>query len=163
MSLTAVVVTALLTLPGCAALQGMQHRHGVAPASATPATPRPADTPATSVEGARALVAKGRHQEALAALDRALSQHKGQEDAVLMEKAVILASAEVADYPHAQEALDLLLRKHPRSTYGPLAATLADVLARLRKSAQDNEALRQDLKQILDIDMEAERRRRSGS
>jgi len=160
-------VTALaVTLSGCTLLQprpaGDAGQDTAAPVPATANAVQPPPVRVAAVDGARSLVSKGRHQDAVAELERALARKSGAEDVLLLELGMVLASPEVADYPRAREVLNQLLKKHPRSTHRHAAHALADLLEKLDKLNADNEALRQDLKQILDIDLEAERRRRGG-
>jgi hypothetical protein len=145
--------------PGCAAWDKAFHRQAAevpAPASVVevPDLEAPeADTPG-DVQRALALADAGRPEVALALLDAALKAESVPEDE---------GSPPISDKEGARNTLRELVKLHPDGARGRAAATLLSLLDKVEILEADNASLHKDLKRLLDIDVEAQRKRQEGT
>jgi tetratricopeptide (TPR) repeat protein len=154
--------------PGCAAWDKAFHRQAAevpAPASVVevPDLEAPeADTPG-DVQRALALADAGRPEVALALLNAALKAESVPEDEGLYWVAVLRLSPPISDKEGARNTLRELVKLHPDGARGRAAATLLSLLDKVEILEADNASLHKDLKRLLDIDVEAQRKRQEGT
>jgi len=153
--------------PGCAAWdKAFHHRQGGPPdaveASEVPAVGSGPAAP-TDVQRALALADAGRPEVALALLDAALESETVPEDEGLYWIGVLRLSPPVSDRAGARKALADLVRLHPDGARGHAAVTLLGLLDKVDSLEGENASLQKDLKRLLDIDVEAQRKRQGGA
>jgi hypothetical protein len=154
--------------PGCAAWDKAFHRQAAevpAPAPMVDISDMQApeaDTPG-DVQRALALADAGRPEVALALLDAALKAESVPEDEGLYWVAVLRLSPPISDTEGARHALRDLVQRHPDGARGRAAATLLSLLDKVETLEADNASLHKDLKRLLDIDVEAQRKRQEGA
>jgi tetratricopeptide (TPR) repeat protein len=115
------------------------------------------------VQRALALAAAGRPEVALALLDAALKAESVPEDEGLYWVAVLRLSPPISDKEGARNTLRELVKLHPDGARGRAAATLLSLLDKVEILEADNASLHKDLKRLLDIDVEAQRKRQEGT
>jgi hypothetical protein len=146
--------------PGCAPL------FPPTPAPAVAEGSRPAlaeDVAHEPVSRALDLADAGRPEAALALLDAALKAGTAPEEETLYWIGMLRLAEPVGDRVGGREALTRLADRYPEGTRGRAAAALLTLLDEVDRLAADNAALHRDLKQLLDIDVEAQRKRREGA
>jgi hypothetical protein len=152
--------------PGCAAWDKAFHHHQ-GPSDAVEASEVPAVSPGpavpTDVQRALALADAGRPEVALALLDAALKSETVPEDEGLYWVGVLRLSPPISDRTGARKALADLVRLHPDGARGHAAATLLGLLDQVDSLGAENASLQKDLKRLLDIDVEAQRKRQGGA
>lgn len=155
--------------PGCAAWDRLVHPRATPPAPAAQAAP--GEAPAVEapepdgrgdVQRAVALADAGRPEVALALLDAALKAESVPEEEGLYWVAVLRLSPPVSDREGARRALTELVQRHPDGARGRAAASLLDLLDEVDRLSTENASLQKDLKRLLDIDVEAQRKRQGG-
>ncbi|MFQ5508870.1 MAG: hypothetical protein ACE5FN_05990 [Leptospirillia bacterium] len=109
---------------------------------------------------ARELAANDRPGEALARLQGALDRGVSQGDVVRFEMVMLLILPEVRDYDRAHLLADQIILQFPDSPYRQWARAMDSLIEDRAQLMQDREEVREDLKRVLDIDVEAERARR---
>jgi len=151
--------------PGCAAWhQALHHKDG-SPAAAemTPAVGIARSDSPGDVQRALALADAGRPEVALALLDAALKSETVPEDEGLYWVGVLRLSAPVSDRDGGRRALTQLVRLHPDGARGRAATALLSLLDEVDRLGTENASLQKDLKRLLDIDVEAQRKRQGGA
>jgi len=151
--------------PGCAAWHQAFHS-GEAPPAAVVEAPEvgvPGSDSPGDVQRALALADAGRPEVALALLDAALRSETVPEDEGLYWVGVLRLSAPVSDRAGGRKALAQLVRLHPDGARGRAAATLLTLLDEVDRLGAENASLQKDLKRLLDIDVEAQRKRQGGT
>lgn len=137
-----------------------------APADRTTAASRPEMGPAAAgapgpVARALALAEAGQPRDAVRILEAAVEAGDAPEDEALYWLGILRLAPPVSDRAGGREALDRLARRHPDGALGHAAAGLVQLLDDVERLGTDNTALREDLKKLLDIDVEAQRKRQS--
>ncbi len=146
----------LLAATGCANLAGRFS----GPEAVSPERQNTTESTADSAAlVADKLVATGEEIDAEAVITKALADQRTNEDDLLYHVALLLLSPKISDRDGARLVLNRLLESYPNSPRRRAANTLLTLLDRLAELEADNASLRQDLNQILDIDLEAERAR----
>ncbi len=83
------------------------------------------------------------------------------EDVLLYQMGLLLLAPDRADSGGAKKVLTRLVKQFPNSPHRRAADTLLALLARLNALEADNASLHEDMRKILDIDLESERQRRA--
>jgi len=94
-------------------------------------------------------------------IERAESDGRAAADVLLFEMGLILLSSDGADPTMAKVLLARLVVDYPGSERHQAAAAIVDLLERTHELELSNTALRQNLNQILNIDLESERQRQA--
>ncbi|MBI5137115.1 MAG: hypothetical protein HZA24_07225 [Nitrospirae bacterium] len=142
----AALLCAAVLASGCASLEWR-----------TPSSREP--VPDDPVGGAR-LLAREAPADAAALLRSALAEGRAPADALLFELGLVLLAPGIDDRPAARAAFDKLISAHPASPHRAAALGLRALLDQAKALQADNAALRDDLKRIMDIDLETQRQRR---
>ncbi len=108
---------------------------------------------------AKKMVAKNPNAKALIAA--AMAEPRVNEDDLLYQMGLLLLSPEIADRDGAERIFRRLIKRVPTSPYQRAAKTLLSLLAQLDELESNNKSLREDMRKILDIDLESERLRRA--
>lgn len=151
---------------GCAAWTRAHTHPGEAPPPAPVAevpevSPPEADS-LGDVQRALALADAGRPEVALALLDAALKAESVPEDEGLYWIGVLRLAPPISDRAGGRQALADLVARHPDGARGRAAATLLSLLDDVDRLSAENASLEKDLKRLLDIDVEAQRKRQGG-
>lgn len=113
------------------------------------------------VERALALAGAGQPRDAVGVLEAALQTGAAPEEEALYWLGILRLALPVPDRAGGREALERLARRFPDGARGQAASGLLTLLDELDRLTADNAALREDLKKLLDIDVEAQRKRRT--
>jgi hypothetical protein len=116
-----------------------------------------------AVERALALADAGRPQAGLILLKGALQAGTAPEEDALYWIGMLSLAPPVSDRAGGREALAALVKRHPDGARGRAAAALLALLEEVDRLEAENASLHQDMKQLLDIDVEAQKKRRGGT
>jgi hypothetical protein len=148
-------------LPGCAQWRAMH-----APAAEPPVAYRSEMGPAASgapgpVTRALALADAGQGFDAVRALEEAVEAADPPNVEALYWLGILRLAPPVSDRAGGRDALERVTRHDPDGALGHAAAGLLALLDEVDRLGTDNTALREDLKKLLDIDVEAQRKRQA--
>jgi hypothetical protein len=153
------VIKGLLLVGGVLALSACGGNYRYLPGPSWPAlveTPQ-VDPAAVAAE----LVTMSGPRESRALIDRATSDGRAAADVLLFEMGLILLSGNEADDVLAKALLARLVVDYPHSVRHQAAADVLGLLERTDELELGNAALRENLNQILKIDLESERQRQA--
>jgi hypothetical protein len=148
-------------LPACAQWRAMH-----APAGESTVAYRSEMGPAASgapgpVTRALALANAGQGFDAVRVLEEAVEAQDPPSVEALYWLGVLRLAPPVSDRAGGRDALERVTRREPDGALGHVAAGLLTLLDEVDRLGTDNAALREDLKKLLDIDVEAQRKRQA--
>ena len=114
------------------------------------------------VAEAMRLVDADKPRAAMVVLEKAIEAAEGPEDELLYRLGMLRLSPMITDHAGARAAFSRITDGYPDSPYRDAARAILGLIDQMDAYKAENASLREDLKKILDIDLEAERLRRGG-